>query len=144
DLRVFRSVRLVRVFRIAKLARYSEALRMFGRVIARKREELLTVLLVAFVLLLIASTLMYYIEGDVHPKGFGSIPETMWWGIATLTTVGYGDVYPVTPPGKVLGAIIAVLGIGLFALPTGILGAAFVEDLSHRRHHPHHHPHSPD
>lgn len=133
DLRVIRSVRLVRVFRIAKLARYSDALRMMGRVFMKKREELIAIFLVAVVILLCASTVMYYIEHDAQPEKFASIPETMWWGAATLTTVGYGDVYPITPLGKFIGSIIAVLGIGLFALPTGLLGAAFVEELGKKR-----------
>lgn len=129
DLRVIRALRLGRIFRVLKLGRYSLALQTFGRVLVRKREELTTVLFVIGLLLLLAASLMYFAEHEVQPEKFGSIPESMWWGIATLTTVGYGDVYPVTPLGRVLGAIIAVLGIGMFALPTGILGAAFVEDL---------------
>jgi voltage-gated potassium channel len=75
---------------------------------------------------------MYYAEGAVQPGTFSSIPATMWWAIATLTTVGYGDVYPVTAVGRVLGAGVAVLGIGLFALPTAILGSGFVEELERR------------
>jgi voltage-gated potassium channel len=73
---------------------------------------------------------MYYAEHEAQPEAFSSIPETMWWGIATLTTVGYGDVYPVTALGKLLGGVIAVIGIGLFALPTGILASGFSEELS--------------
>ena len=72
---------------------------------------------------------MYFIEHKAQPENFSSIPETMWWGIATLTTVGYGDIYPITAFGKVLGGFIAVLGIGLFALPTGILASGFSEEL---------------
>ncbi|MEX2673146.1 MAG: ion transporter [Phycisphaeraceae bacterium] len=133
DLRVLRILRLFRLFRILKLARYSQALQTFGRVVTRKREELITLLMVLGVLLLIASSLMYYVEHEAQPEAFSSIPATMWWGIATLTTVGYGDVYPITTGGKLLGSVIAVLGIGMFALPTGILGAAFVDELAQRR-----------
>ena len=70
---------------------------------------------------------MFYVENNSQPDVFTSIPATFWWAVATLTTVGYGDVYPVTILGKILGGVIAILGIGMFALPTGILGAGFVE-----------------
>ena len=76
---------------------------------------------------------MYFVENEAQPKTFSSIPAAMWWGVATLTTVGYGDAYPVTPLGKFLGAIIALLGIGMFALPTGILGSGFVEEIQRKR-----------
>ena len=129
DLRVVRVVRLFRVFRVAKLARYSNALQVIGRVAKAKREELLVVLSAAVLLLLISSTLIYFAEHVGQPEAFSSIPAAMWWGVCTLTTVGYGDVYPATGLGKVLGSLIALLGIGLFALPAGILGAGFVEEI---------------
>ncbi|CAN5782636.1 ion transporter [soil metagenome] len=128
DLRFFRTLRLFRLFRVAKLWRYSAALHTVGRVVRRKREELLMVVLILGLLLLFASSLMYFVERDVQPEHFGSIPTAMWWGISTLTTVGYGDVYPVTALGRVLAGVIQVVGIGMFALPTGLLGAAFVEE----------------
>jgi voltage-gated potassium channel len=84
------------------------------------------------VLVILASSLMYFAEQEAQPDQFGSIPFSMWWAVATLTTVGYGDVYPVTMVGKAMAAVIAILGIGVFALPTGILGAAFVDEM-HRR-----------
>jgi voltage-gated potassium channel len=70
---------------------------------------------------------MYYVERDAQPEAFSSIPATMWWGVATLTTVGYGDVVPITPLGKVLGGLFAIVGVGLFALPAGILSSGFYE-----------------
>ena len=76
---------------------------------------------------------MYFVENQAQPNTFSSIPMAMWWGVAALTTVGYGDVYPITPLGKFFGAIIAFLGIGIFALPTGILGAGFVEEIQDRK-----------
>lgn len=78
-------------------------------------------------ILVVAASLMYMAEGEVQPEAFSSIPATLWWGIMTLTTVGYGDVYPITALGKLTAAVIAVAGIGLFALPAGIVGSAFVE-----------------
>ena len=77
-------------------------------------------------LLVISSAVIYHVENEAQPENFSSIPASMWWGVSTLTTVGYGDVYPFTPLGKFFGAIIALLGIGLFALPAGILGSGFV------------------
>lgn len=109
------------------------ALALINRVVNQKKEELVISLIFTLFLLLITSTLMYYIENEAQPENFSSIPETMWWGIATLTTVGYGDIYPVTPLGQFIGGVIAVIGIGLFALPTGILASGFSEELSNRK-----------
>jgi len=132
DLRVFRAARLFRIFRVAKLGRYSVALQTFGRVIRSTREQLLTTLMLLLVLLLFSASLLYYAENEVQPEAFSSIPAAMWWGIATLTTVGYGDVYPITGIGRLMAAAVAILGIGMFALPTGILGSAFVEEIQNR------------
>ena len=133
DLRGLRALRLMRVFRVAKVWRYSTALQTLGRVVMAKREQLLATLFTALMLVVVASTLMYFVEHEAQPDRFSSIPAAMWWGIATITTIGYGDIYPVTPLGKVLAAAIAILGIGLFALPTAILGTAFIEELQSRR-----------
>ena len=133
EMRVVRAARVLRLLRLAKLARYSQALQMVGRVVRGKRDELLTTFLLGGVLLLISSSLMYFAECDAQPDKFSSIPASMWWGIVTLTTVGYGDVFPVTGAGKLLSAVISVLGIGVVALPTGILGAAFVEEMQARK-----------
>ena len=95
-----------------------------------KRNDLLTVVGVLSLLLLLASSLMYYAENDAQPDDFSSIPEAMWWGIITLTTVGYGDASPITAAGRALAGLMAVLGIGLFALPAGILGSGFIEEIS--------------
>lgn len=133
DLRFARALRVLRLLRLAKLARYSLALRMVGRVLRGKKEELVSTLSLVGVLLLVASAAMYFAERDAQPDKFGSIPEAMWWGIVTLTTVGYGDVFPITPVGQLLSAVIALLGVGVVALPTGILGAAFVEEMRDAR-----------
>jgi len=133
DLRFVRAVRLFRLFRVAKLGRYSRALRTLGRVLADKKEELGVTLFVLILLLLLASCLMYFAEHDTQPEAFSSIPAAMWWGVATLTTVGYGDICPVTGTGKTVAGVIALLGIGMFALPTGILGAGFVEEIQKRK-----------
>ncbi len=133
DLRFLRALRLIRILRLFKLGRYSQALQTIGRVVSAKKEELLTTAFVVFILLLVASAGFYYAEHESQPEAIPSIPAALWWGVVTLSTVGYGDIVPVTFAGKLLGAAVALLGIGMFALPTGILGAAFVEELRKRR-----------
>jgi voltage-gated potassium channel len=128
DLRVLRIVRIFRVFRILRVARYSQALQTFGRVLLRTKEQLAVTFGFGFIVLLIAATLLHYAEGHLQPEHFGSIPQAMWWGVVTLTTVGYGDAFPVTLVGKILASIIAIVGIGMFAMPAGILGSAFVAE----------------
>lgn len=129
DLRVLRGARLFRLFRILKLTRYSKSLRMFGRVFRRKREDLLVTLSMVALVLLFASTVMYYAENPAQPEVFASIPHALWWGVVTLTTVGYGDIVPVTVLGRMMAAVFALVGILLIAVPTAILGAAFVEEM---------------
>ena len=134
DLRFLRAVRMMRIFRVAKIGRYSQSLKTLQRVLTQKKEQLISSVFILFLLLIIASSMMYFAENRVQPENFSSIPATMWWAVATLTTVGYGDVYPVTQIGKLIASVIAILGIGMFALPTGILGAGFVEEIDrHRR-----------
>ncbi len=133
DLRFLRAVRLIRLFRLFKIGRYSESMKLFGRVLKSKKEELFIAIFAVFILLVISSSLLFYVETEAQPEAFSSIPAAMWWGVSTLTTVGYGDVYPITPFGKFLGAIISLLGIGLFAMPTGILSAGFIEQIRARK-----------
>jgi voltage-gated potassium channel len=133
DLRFARVIRLVRLMRVFKFARYSNTLRTFGAVFRDKREEMALMLMLLLLLLVVSSSSMYFAEHEAQPKSFSSIPAAMWWSIVTLTTVGYGDIYPVTPWGKLIGAVIALLGIGFFALPAGILAAGFAEQLQKRR-----------
>ena len=129
---VYFDLRPLRILRLLRLGRYSPRLRLFANVIRMKRDELLMGVFIAVVLLVAASTAMYHVEGQVNDN-FGSIPETMWWGVATLTTVGYGDVYPITALGKALGAMVALLGVGVFALPAGILAGGFSDALDAQR-----------
>ena len=126
DLRFLRALRLIRVVRLFKLARYSHSLQIFRSVIESEKEKIVIAGYVNTILLVIAASVMYKIEHQAQPEAFSSIPETLWWGVITLTTVGYGDVAPVTPLGQFFGAIIAVLGIGMFALPASILASGFI------------------
>lgn len=131
DLRFLRALRLIRFLRLLKLVRYSESMRAFGRAFREKKDELIVAMTANGILLVVASSLMYFAEQNVQPEAFGSIPETMWWGVVTLTTVGYGDVAPITPFGRVVGSIVAILGIGLFALPASIMASGFIEESSY-------------
>jgi len=131
DLRFLRALRLIRFLRLFKLARYSESMRAFAYAFEKKKGQLTVAIAANGLLLIIASSLMYFIETEAQPDVFGSIPEAMWWGIVTLTTVGYGAVRPVTPLGRVVGSVVAVLGIGLFALPASIMASGFIEESSY-------------
>ena len=129
DLRHVRLLRLVRLLRIAKLARYSTALRLLGRGCRARKEELLLTLLMGLFAMVLAATMMYFAEHAAQPEVFPSIPAALWWAVTTLTTVGYGDAYPVTLAGKVVGGIVQVLGVAVLAIPTGLLGASFLEQI---------------
>lgn len=131
---VARMIRVVRVLRLAKLGRFTVATRALSEAIHTRRYELMISFGVAIFILLVTSTLMYIVEGHIQPQIFGSIPRSMWWAIATLTTVGYGDAVPVTMLGRILGGVTAVTGIGLIAMPTGILAAAMSDAIHTRRH----------
>ena len=130
DLVELRIIRLVA--RAARLGRYFSGIRTLGQVVANKRYELFTVLLVLGVMLVLASSMMYFAEHEAQPDKFASIPAALWWSVITLTTVGYGDVSPITPWGQVIAGVIAITGIGLFALPAGILGSGFLEEIQRR------------
>lgn len=133
DLRSLRVVRLLRIFRVAKVGRYYSSLNLIKHVFRSKKEELVLSSALMGLLLVVSSSVLYYCENAVQPDAFSSIPATMWWAVATLTTVGYGDMYPVTLMGKLCASIIAILGIGMFALPTGILGAGFVDEIQKKK-----------
>jgi voltage-gated potassium channel len=128
DLRFLRVFRLFRLFRIIKIARYSQSLRLFGRVVNRKKEELIISLSFLLLLLILSSFLMYDAEHKVQPTVFSNIFDAFWWSIVTFSTVGYGDIYPKTEIGKCLASISTILGIMIFALPTSILTAGFMEE----------------
>lgn len=129
DLRI---LRLLRLIRILKITRYSPALATLGAVVISEGRAILGAILVMLVVAILAGSLMYTIEGTAQPEHFPSIPAALWWAIVTLTTVGYGDVVPVTPLGRVLGALVTMAGVGVFALPTAILSAGFARELRKR------------
>ena len=130
DLRVVRILRLVRFLRLLKLTRYTRSVATMAAVVRERRHELMVAVFLTALLLVVASTLMYYLESKVQPEAFPNIVASLWWAVATLTTIGYGDVFPVTGLGRLLSGVIAVLGIGLVALPTAIISSGFVEALA--------------
>lgn len=127
DLRFLRIFRLMAIFRMFKITRYLHALGIFKRVLTDRKEQLVLSFFFILFILTIISFIMFYVEHDAQPENFSSIPATMWWGIATLTTVGYGDMVPITVAGKFLGGLFAIAGVGLLALPAGILSSGFFE-----------------
>ncbi|WP_439861789.1 potassium channel family protein [Pseudomonas sp. MBLB4136] len=120
-----RLIRLLRILRASKLGRFTKAWILLWQAISKRRYELMLSGLVALMLLLVSSTFLYLLEAAEQPEAFGSIPRALWWSVATLTTVGYGDVTPISAAGRFFAGITAVAGIGLVAMPTGILAAAF-------------------
>ena len=129
DLRALRMLRLFRLLRVFKLGRLSKSMRVIGNVLKDTKADLSITFLVAFILLILSSTLMFSIENEAQPDKFENIGQSMWWAVATLTTVGYGDIYPITGLGKIISSVIALIGIGFVALPTGIISSAFIEKI---------------
>ena len=129
DLRVFRMLRAFQIFSQTRILLPANTL---FKTIKMQRHALVGSLVLVLSILLVFSTLMYFVEGDDQPIKLGNIPLALWWGMETLTTVGYGDVHPVTGPGRVLGSLIMLLGIAMFALPAAILGSAYYEEMQKR------------
>ena len=127
-----RFLRVVRLLRVLKLTRYSVALNMLVTTFAENGRSLSAAFFILLTVMLLAASGIYYFERDAQPVAFGSIPAAMWWAFATLTTVGYGDVTPLTVGGKIFGAAITVVGLGMVALPTGILASGFAQQLKCR------------
>lgn len=124
NLQALRVVRLVRILRLLKLTRYSGAVERFGKAISLAKEEIFLFLIVTAFLLYLSALGIYYFEHAAQPEAFASIPHSLWWATATLTTVGYGDVYPVTAGGKLFTFVILMCGLGIVAVPAGLVAAA--------------------
>ncbi len=127
-----RFLRMFRLLRLLKLTRYSSALEVFAAVLKYQRKPLLAAILLMLVMLVFSASVIFMLENREQPQAFSSIPNAMWWSIATLTTVGYGDVTPLTVGGRVFGSLIMIIGIGMFALPAGILATGFAQELRKR------------
>jgi voltage-gated potassium channel len=126
------ALRALRLFRLFKLARYVSAFGIVGNALKRAGAPLFAAFCVAAAQVYVAALLLYFIEGDTKPAAFGSVVRAMWWAVVTLTTVGYGDVYPETPLGRFAAGLVAVAGIGIVAMPTGILASAFNDEFRAR------------
>ena len=124
DLRSVRAVRLLRLFRLLKLARYSRAMQRYHRAFIIAKEELILFGFTALILFYLASVGIYYFEHDAQPDVFTSVFHSLWWAVTTLTTVGYGDSYPITLGGKIFTFIILMIGLGFVAVPTGLFASA--------------------
>lgn len=127
DLRSLRVLRLVRVVRLLHVPRFNKATYAIWHAARSKSAEFIIAGTIMFILLILCSSLAYFAEHEAQPQAFSSIPASLWWGIMTMTTVGYGDVYPITTMGKIIASIFAALGIGFFALPSAILASALIE-----------------
>jgi voltage-gated potassium channel len=134
DLRVLRILRLMRFFRLFRLTAYTRSAQMIFNVFKLRKNELILSLVLVLFLMVIASCLLYFAE-HLNPdnKGFTSIPATLWWAVVTLTTTGYGDMYPITTVGKILSGAIMLTGVAFFALPAGIITAGFLEEIKFTR-----------
>lgn len=123
----FRLFRVVRIFRLFRITAYYDSLNAIAEVIGSKKQQLISSVFIILVLILASSLCMYSVESDVEGSGFTNAFSGVWWAVSTLLTVGYGDIVPLTTLGKLLGAIITFLGVGMVAIPTGIISAGFVE-----------------
>ena len=127
---MLRIARLLRISRAGRSTRFKKSIKHFNYAITSRWQELQIAIVYSGVLLLGSSTLMYLVEGETQPAAFGSIPRCIWWSVSTISTVGYGDAIPQTMPGKFVAGVTALLGIGVVAIPTGILAAGFSESIS--------------
>jgi voltage-gated potassium channel len=130
DGRFLRILRLFRLTRIFKLGRDSSSLKLFVKALKGVQNELKFTLFLSVLAILFSASAIYYLENESQPEKFSSITESIWWATVSLATVGYGDVYPITVGGKVFASIISLIGIGIVAIPTGIISASFVEEIN--------------
>ena len=130
DLRFIRIFRIFRIFRIAKLIRYVSVLDLFKRVIIKEKDSLILTSMIMIVSIILSSVFIFYAENKAQPELFSSIPAAMWWSVVSLTTMGYGDMYPITLFGKFIASLMALIGIALIAMPTGIISAGFISEIN--------------
>ena len=133
DLRVLRMLRLMRFLRVFKLTRYNDSMKLVADVIRDKRSEIGVIMGLIIIIMIIVSFIMFYAEHEKQPEQFPNVLGCFWWAIVTMTTIGYGDVFPITGLGKIVGSMMALLGIGLVAMPTGIISAGFLEKINEKR-----------
>jgi voltage-gated potassium channel len=135
EFRLLRLLRLLRIFRVLRLGSYSHAFETFADVLKSKKEEMIIAFVMVVIILVLSSSALYVAEHEAQPEKFSCIMDAMWWAVVTLTTVGYGDVVPITPLGKFISSFVALAAIGLFALPAGVLASGFVQSVQKRCSH---------
>jgi len=133
DLRILRLLRFMRFFRLFRLTAYTKSAQMIFNVFKSRFNELLLSFIMVLFLIVIASCLLFFAEHNAQPDSFSSIPATMWWAVVTLTTTGYGDMYPITTIGRILAGTIMLTGVALFALPAGIITVGFLEEFRYNK-----------
>ena len=126
----FRMFRVVRIFRLFRINAYYDSLHVITEVLRSKRQQLLSSVFIILTLMLASSLCMYSLEHEAQPEVFRNAFSGIWWSVSTLLTVGYGDIYPITTAGKIFGIVITFLGVGMVAIPTGIISAGFVDQYS--------------
>ncbi|MGV6830853.1 MAG: ion transporter [bacterium] len=129
DLRSLRALRFLRLFRVLKLVRYNKAMNHLIRAISSAKEQIFLFIFITIILIYFAAVGIYYFENEAQPDKFTSIFDSLWWAIVTLTTVGYGDVYPITIGGKIFTFFILLIGLGIVAVPTGIISSALTQSV---------------
>jgi len=129
DLRSLRALRFLRLFRVLKLVRYNKAMNHFIKAMSSAKEQIFLFIFITVILIYFAAVGIYYFENEAQPEKFTSIFDSLWWAIITLTTVGYGDVYPITVVGKVFTFMILLIGLGIVAVPTGIIASALTQSV---------------
>lgn len=132
DLRSLRALRFIRLFRLLKLARYNRAIKEFTSAVKVAKEQIFLFMFITFILIYLSAVGIYYFENEAQPEHFSSIFDSLWWAIITLTTVGYGDVYPITVGGRVFTFCILLIGLGIVAIPTGIISSALMKSIDKR------------
>jgi voltage-gated potassium channel len=133
DLRFVRALRLFRIFRVFRAGRLAEAVVILAAVVRNRKNELLASFLVIVIIVVLAGNLMYLLEHHAQSDAFSSVPAAMWWAVITVTTIGYGDLFPITALGRLVGSMLALVGIVMLALPVGVLGSGFLEEIERRR-----------
>lgn len=129
DLRSLRLLRMFRLFRLLKLVRYNRALRVFTQAMIAAKEQIILFMVITLILIYFSAVGIYYFENEAQPEHFSSVFESLWWSIVTLTTVGYGDVYPITVGGRIFTFFILLIGLGIVAIPTGIISSALTKSV---------------
>ena len=133
DARAIRVLRLLRLVNVIKIGRHNKAINTLIKVIRSVRTEVAVTLFASVVVVVFAGILMYYAEHETQPEVFNNMSQSIWWAVATLTTIGYGDIYPITAMGKIIASSLAFVGVGLVAIPAGLISAAYVEEINNQK-----------